>query len=159
MLRIGAPAPDFTVTLSSRKPFALSAQRGRNVILFFFPRAGTPGCNLQATAFRDAHDEIASAGAVVLGISTDGVDRLRDFEDRFDLPFLLASDAGGTVRRLYGVERRFGPGTSRVTYVVDGGGVIRGVFHHEVLIGRHVRNAVQMLEAIQQEQAVPHPHS
>ena len=158
MLRIGAPAPDFTVTLSSRGPFTLSEQRGRNVILFFFPRAGTPGCNMQAAAFRDAHDEIASADAVVLGISTDGLDKLRDFGDRYHLPFLLGSDAEGKVHRLYDVERRFGLGTSRVTYVVDGGGAIRGVFHHEVLIGRHVRNALQMLEEIQQEQAVLHPH-
>ena len=153
MLGIGTPAPDFTLTLTSGEPFTLSGERGKRVVLFFFPRAGTPICTRQAARFRDVHDAMASPDAIVLSISTDGPDRLCDFEQRLGLPFVLASDPRGAVRRLYDVERRFGLGTSRVTYVVDGGGVIRGAFHHEVLIGNHVRSVLTTLAAIRREQA------
>ena len=146
MLDVGAQAPDFTIDLGSGRSFTLSEHRGRNVVIFFYPRAFTHGCTVQARDFSDSHDDLADADAVVIGISTDSVDRLTRFGDSVGAPYGLGSDAGGSVRRLYDVERRFGLGTSRVTYVIDADGVIRGVLHNEVMISRHARFALRTLE-------------
>ena len=148
MLEVGARAPDFAVTLGSGERFTLSEHRGRNVVLFFYPRAFTLGCTAEVGGFRDYHDDLAIHNAVVIGISTDSVDRLKRFGDAVETPFGLGSDAAGDIRRLYDVQRRFGLGTSRVTYVVDGDGIIRDVFHNEIVMSSHVKNALRKLESL-----------
>ncbi len=95
---------------------------------------------------------MTEAQAVVLGISTDGSDALADFAQNLGLPYNLASDRSGEVRRLYDVERRFGLGTSRFTYVVDDAGVIRSVHHNEFLMKSHARSALEALEALRNGQ-------
>ena len=148
MLKVGAKAPDFTVALGSGERFTLSEHRGRNVVIFFYPRAFTHGCTVQVGTFCDSFDVLTDLDAVVLGISTDSVDRLRRFGEAVGTPFGLGSDSGREIRRLYDVERRFGLGTSRVTYVIDGNGEIRGAFHNEILMGSHVQNALRTLESL-----------
>ncbi len=148
MLETGAQAPDFAAALGSGERFTLSQHRGRNVVLYFYPRAFTHGCTVEAKGFRDAHDDIASHNAIVVGISTDGVDTLKRFGDACAAPFGLASDAKGEIRRLYDVQRRFSLGTSRVTYVIDTEGVIRGVFHNEMLMSSHIQKTLRTLESI-----------
>ena len=148
MLEVGSRAPDFTVTLGSGERFTLSENRGRNVVLFFYPRAFTLGCTVEVGGFRDHHDDLSIHNAIVIGISTDSVDRLKRFGDAVETPFGLGSDAAGDIRRLYDVQRRFGLGTSRVTYVIDGDGVIRDVFHNEIVMSSHVQNALRKLESL-----------
>ena len=84
----------------------------------------------------------------MVGISTDSLDRSARFCDSLGIPYELGSDARGEVRRLYDVQRRFGLGTSRVTYVIDAEGVIREAFHNEFLMTRHVQNALKTLMKI-----------
>lgn len=84
----------------------------------------------------------------MIGISTDGSDALCNFSDGLGLPYNLASDCSGEVRRLYDVRRRFGLGTSRFTYVVDDAGMIRSVYHNEFVMKSHVQNALATLEAL-----------
>ena len=139
MLDIGAQAPDFTAALGSGERFTLSLHRGRKVVLYFYPRAFTHGCTIEAKGFRDAYDEIASHNAIVVGISTDDVDTLKRFGDACAAPFGLGSDATGEIRSL---------GTSRVTYVIDTEGVIRGVFHNEIQMSSHIQKALRTLESI-----------
>ena len=146
MLEVGSQAPDFTAPLGSGERFTLSDHRGRNVVLFFYPRAFTGGCTAEVGGFCNSHADFVAGNAIVIGISTDGVDRLRRFGDATGAPFGLASDKGGKIRRLYDVRRRFGLGTSRVTYVIDGDGVIRGAFHDEFQMASHVQNALKTLE-------------
>ena len=148
MLKVGAQAPDFTVDLGSGERFTLSEHRGRNVVLFFYPRAFTHGCTAQVGTFCDSYDVLTDLDAVVIGISTDSVDRLRRFGEAVGTPFGLGSDASREIRRLYDVQRRFGLGTSRVTCVIDGQGAIRGVFHNEIIMGSHVQNALKTLESL-----------
>lgn len=88
---------------------------------------------------------------MVVGISTDSVHRSERFCDSLGIPYELGSDATGEVRRLYDVRRRFGLGTSRVTYVIDAQGVIREAFHNEFLMTRHVQTALRTLEGIKSE--------
>ena len=146
MLKVGDAAPDFTIDLGSGESFSLSEQRGKNVVLYFYPRAFTHGCKVQTKKFGEAYDEFRGHNAIVLGISTDGVDRLRRFGEACETPFALGSDRSGEIRRLYDVERHLGLGTSRVTYVISEDGLIRGVFHDEIVMASHVRNALSTLE-------------
>ena len=108
---------------------------------------------MEAAEFRDEHDRIVQAHAAVLGISTDGSDALCAFGDRLGLPYNLASDRTGEVRRLYDVRRRFGLGTSRFTYVVDDAGVIRNVYHNEFVMKSHAQSALMTLETLLNGQA------
>ena len=145
MLKVGDEAPDFTVTLDSGEAFTLSEQRGRSVVLFFFPHAGTPGCTREAAAFHRSHQDFEARNAVVIGVGPDSADAVRRFAERDGLPFRLASDPDGPVRRLWEAERRFGLGTSRITYVIDPEGIMRGAYHNELLMGSHARNALKAL--------------
>ena len=146
MLEVGSQAPDFTAPLGSGGRFTLSEHRGRNVVLFFYPRAFTGGCTAEVGGFCDSHGAFVAGNAVVIGISTDGLDRLRRFGEATGAPFGLASDKGGEIRRLYDVRRRLALGTSRVTYVIDGDGVIRSAFHDELRMSSHAQNALRTLE-------------
>ena len=148
MLRTGTEAPDFTAALGSGSALTLSDLRGQNVVLYFYPRAFTLGCTAQAKGFCTALPAIATADAIVVGVSTDNADTLRRFRDAFVLPFDLVTDSSGKIRRLYDVRRRFGLGTSRVTYVIDKQGIIRGAFHNEVSMSRHIDNTLDTLAAI-----------
>ena len=146
MLAIGSHAPDFTADLGSGGRFTLSEHRGRNVVIYFYPRAFTHGCTVQTRGFGKAHDLFSELDAVVLGVSTDDVETLRRFGDSCAAPFGLASDSAHEIRRLYDVERRLRLGTSRVTYVIDADGVIRDAIHNEISMSSHVRRALRALE-------------
>ena len=149
MLNVGSQAPDFTVTLGSGERFTLSENRGGNVVLFFYPRAFTHGCTVEVGGFCDSYEDLTCHNAVVIGISTDSVNRLRRFGDATGAPFGLGSDAVGEIRRLYDVQRRFGLGTSRVTYVIDRDGVIRSVLHNEVVMSRHIESSLRTLGSLE----------
>ena len=151
MLEVGAQAPDFTVTLGSGERFTLSEHRGKNVVVFFYPRAFTHGCTAEVGSFCDSYDKLTAMDAIVIGISTDSVDRVKRFGDAVQTPFGLGSDSAGKIRRLYDVRRRFGLGTSRVTHVIDRDGVIRDVFHNEIVMAGHVQSALRTLESLERE--------
>ena len=148
MLRTGTEAPDFTAALDSGGTLTLSDLRGQNVVLYFYPRAFTHGCTAQAKGFCAALPAITAVDAIVVGISTDDADTLYRFRNTFDLPFDLVTDASGEIRKLYDVRRRFGLGTSRVTYVIDRHGVIRAAFHNEVSMSSHIKSTLDALAAI-----------
>jgi peroxiredoxin Q/BCP len=98
----GDAAPDFELPNQDGEPVRLSGLRGRTVVVYFYPKADTPGCTAQACAIRDRQSEFDDAGAVVLGISPDPVPRLRKFADRYGLPFTLLSDEDHAVAEAYG---------------------------------------------------------
>src|SRR5437868_15517639 len=103
MIESGQPAPDFTLPDQDGNPVALSQLRGRTVVLYFYPKAGTPGCTTQACGVRDHAADYQRAGAVVLGVSRDPVERLRAFDSEHGLGFPLLSDADHAVAEAYGV--------------------------------------------------------
>ena len=102
MIEEGAEAPDFELPDQDGNPVRLSELRGQTVVLYFYPRADTPGCTAQACAIRDRHGEFDEAGAVVLGVSPDPVSALRKFADKYGLPFTLLSDEDHAVAEAYG---------------------------------------------------------
>lgn len=135
-LSSGIPAPDFELLDDTDTPRKLSDFRGRNVVLYFYPKDDTPGCTKEACNFRDDYSAYEKAGVVVLGVSPDSVKSHAKFKQKFQLPFPLLADEGHKVCDLYGV---WGPkkfmgktyeGVLRTTFLIDAGGKISHVFEN-----------------------------
>jgi peroxiredoxin Q/BCP len=133
VLEPGAPAPDFTLDNQDGESVSLSDYRGHWVVLYFYPKADTPGCTVQACGVRDRGQEYAGANAVVLGVSPDPVKSLRKFADSYGLAFTLLADVDHAVAERYGVwaeKAMYGRtywGNLRATFIIDASGVIRHV--------------------------------
>ena len=102
MIEEGKAAPLFTLTDQNGEKVALKNLRGRNVIVYFYPKDDTPGCTKEACGFRDLHSDFQAADTVILGISPDGSESHQSFIDKFDLPFTLLSDPDRKVMEKYG---------------------------------------------------------
>lgn len=130
MVEEGKPAPDFELVADSGDRIKLSDLQGKPVVLYFYPKDDTPGCTAQACGIRDAWDEFASLGAVVLGVSPDDLRSHVRFKEKHGLPFTLLADPGHEVAEQYGVwveKSSFGKtymGVERSTFVIDGEGVV-----------------------------------
>ena len=126
----GKEAPDFTLANGNGETVALSALRGKPVVLYFYPKDDTPGCTLEAKEFRDAAATFEAAGAVVLGVSPDSVASHCKFTRKYDLNFQLLSDNDHTVAEKYGVwveKTRCGRtywGIQRATFLINSKGII-----------------------------------
>lgn len=134
MPTVGDLAPAFELS-DGDKPIALSALRGKAVVLYFYPEAFTGGCTAEACGLRDEYAAITSIDAVVVGISVDDADTQRRFRDEYNLPFPVLSDQDGAVARQYGVfgiERADGsvlPQARRATFIIDPNGRVAEVFY------------------------------
>lgn len=134
MLEAGEEAPDFTLSDQNGDELTLSELRGAPVVLYFYPRADTPGCTIQACGVRDRSDDYAKAGARVLGVSPDEVEEIAKFAEKFSLNFTLLADPDHGVAELYGVwgeKKLYGKtymGVQRATFLIDGEGRIAKVF-------------------------------
>lgn len=134
MLEPGDSAPEFELQNQDGDTVSLSDLDGQYVVVYFYPRADTPGCTTEACSFRDNWDVYEDAGVAVVGISDDPVDDLADFADKYDLPFDLLSDEDGSVSSAYdsyGEKQMFGKtfdGVFRNTFVVGPDGAIVDVF-------------------------------
>ena len=133
MLATGDAAPDFTLPDQNGEPTTLSSLRGRTVVLYFYPKASTPGCTTQACGVRDHLPAYEEANAVVLGVSPDPVKKVKKFHDAEGLNFTLLADEDHAVSEEYGVwaeKSMYGRtywGVVRSTFVIDGEGVVRHV--------------------------------
>ena len=146
---VGDVAPDFTLPDQTGTPVRLRDLVGRkSVVLYFYPKDQTPGCTVEARAFRDSYDAFTAAGAEVIGVSADSVASHRRFAAKQGLPFLLLSDRDGTVRELYGVEKTLGLLPGRVTYVIDRDGVVRHVYSSQLRVMRHSRESLAVARAL-----------
>jgi peroxiredoxin Q/BCP len=134
MVREGQKAPDFTLVGSDGAPLSLRELRGKNVVLYFYPKDDTPGCTREACAFRDTQARLKKSGAVVLGVSPDSLDSHRRFRDKYRLGFTLLADEDKAVAKRYGAygeKLLYGKkvkGMIRSTFIIDGAGVVRRVF-------------------------------
>jgi peroxiredoxin Q/BCP len=151
-IQVGDKAPDFTLPSQSGEPVRLYDSLGeRVVVLYFYPKDNTPGCTAEACAFRDSHEVFSDAGAEVIGVSSDSVDRHAGFAGKHKLPFTLLSDQGGQVRKTYGVPSVLGLLPGRVTYVIDRDGTVRHVFSSMTGINQHVGDALEVVRGLQAE--------
>jgi peroxiredoxin Q/BCP len=123
---VGAPAPDFTAMAQTGTRVHLAALKGKPVVVYFYPKDETPGCTKEACSFRDAWQPLAKTGAVLVGISADGLDSHRGFAEHWKLPFLLVSDPDGAIAQLYGVP--FQGVHKRQTVVIGPDGKVAKVY-------------------------------
>ena len=152
-IQAGDKAPDFTLPDQNGEPVRLSDRLGqRVVVLYFYPKDETSGCTAEACAFRDSYQVFADAGAEVIGVSSDSVDKHASFASHHQLPFTLVSDDKGQLRKAYGVPSTLGVIPGRVTYVIDRAGTVRQAFNSMTNIGRHVNDALAMVKKLQEEQ-------
>ncbi len=134
MVKKGEAAPDFTLQADDGRTVSLRDYRGRKVVLYFYPKDGTPGCTREAIEFRDIAQEFEKEGAVILGVSKDSVASHQKFKQKHELPFTLLSDPEGKALDLYGVWKKkslFGKtfmGTERTTFLVDEDGIVAKVY-------------------------------
>jgi peroxiredoxin Q/BCP len=147
-LNVGDQAPDFTLPDQDGNPVSLSGLRGRTVVVYFYPKADTPGCTTQACGVRDHRTDYEHADAVVLGVSPDPVKAVSKFDQKYGLGFPLLADEDHAVTEAYGVwveKNRYGRtymGAERTTFVIDPDGNIKQIFrnvkpaeHDELVLG------------------------
>jgi peroxiredoxin Q/BCP len=146
-LKVGDSLPPLTLTTHNGEQLSLK-ELHKPIVLFFYPKDGSPICTRQACAFRDAYEDFVQAGAVVIGISGDSSENHELFAKAHHLPFLLVSDPEGKIRQAIGVPKTLGLFPGRVTYVADGQGVIRHLFSSQMDAERHVTEALQILHSL-----------
>jgi len=133
-IKPGTPAPDFELPDQHGAPVRLSSFRGKKVVLYFYPKANTPGCTAQACGVRDHQADYAAADAIVIGVSPDPVKAIHKFSDKQHLNFELLADEHHEVSEAYGVwveKSMYGKsywGTKRATFVIDEDGIVRKAF-------------------------------
>ncbi len=134
MLQVGDQAPDIQVRTDSGEDFRLSQMKGKRVVLYFYPRADTPGCTVEACEFRDDIQAFGGKGAAVIGVSPDTPAAQAKFKRKFDLPFTLLADQDKTAAEAYGVYKEknmYGKkvmGIERTTFVISPEGNIEKIY-------------------------------
>jgi peroxiredoxin Q/BCP len=146
LVRVHDSAPEFRAADQSGHARTLREFRGHTVVLYFYPRDGTPGCTREACAFRDAWDRLAAAGAQVIGVSSDDVASHRRFADEHHLSFPLLADGDGRIADSYGVRRILGF-DARVTFLIDREGRVAQVYP-DVDPGVHADEVIRAVQTL-----------
>lgn len=150
-VEIGMQAPDFTLEANNGENITLSELKGKNVVLYFYPKDMTPGCTTEACDFRDQYQQFNDVNAVILGISPDPVDRHQKFIEKYGLPFLLLADEDHSVAEAFDVwklKKNFGKeymGIERSTFILDKDGKIVKEWR-KVQVKGHVEEALQFIK-------------
>lgn len=151
MLKEGDKAPEFTTLDSNGQKVSLKDFRGKNVVLYFFPKANTPGCTTETCDFRDHYSEIKKRGAVILGMSADSLKAQSSFSTQYSVSFPLLCDEEKKILKSYGVwkekslyGRKF-MGIERTTVIIDKDGKIKKVFP-KVKVKGHIDEVLQALQ-------------
>jgi thioredoxin-dependent peroxiredoxin len=151
MLKVGDKAPDFKVQDDAGQAVSLKDFKGKNLVLYFYPKDDTPGCTTEACGFRDAEKTYAKKNAVIVGVSPDPVTAHVKFKNKYGLPFRLLSDPEKTMLEAYGVWKeksmygRKYMGVERTTFVIDPQGKIVQVFP-KVSVTGHVDAVLATLD-------------
>ncbi len=153
MPTIGKAAPAFSLETDTGEKLALKDLKGQNVVLYFYPKDDTSGCTTEACEFRDSMPRFKKGGAVILGISPDGVKSHQKFKAKYDLPFTLLADTEHAIAEKYGVWKeksmygRKYMGVERTTFLIDAKGVLRQVFE-KVKPAGHAEEVAAALAAL-----------
>ncbi len=152
-LQEGTNAPEFSATASNGQNISLKDLRGKNVVLYFYPKDDTPGCTVEACGFRDSFKDIEKLNAVILGVSPDGLKSHEKFTQKFKLPFPLLADEDKKICQDYGVwqeKSMYGRkymGVARMTFVIDKDGKLVKIFE-KVKPEGHNREVIDVLKAL-----------
>ena len=150
-VKVGDKAPDFALPSQTSEKITLSSFLGKkNVILYFYPRDESPGCTREACAFRDSYELFKDLGAEVIGVNSGDIESHAAFAKHHSLQFILLSDKGDKVRKLYGVPSTLRLIKGRVTYVIDKEGIVRHIFNSQNQPEKHIEEAMKILRILQQ---------
>jgi peroxiredoxin Q/BCP len=150
MLKVGDPAPDIQLHTDSGEDFRLSQMKGKRVVLYFYPRADTPGCTVEACEFRDDIKTFGKKGTAVIGVSPDKPSAQAKFKEKYDLPFTLLADENKAAAEAYGVYKEknmYGKkvmGIERTTFIIGPDGKIEKIYNKVKAKG----HAAEVLEAL-----------
>ena len=150
--KVGDLAPDFRLPSTRGKEITLTEHRGKDVILYFYPKDDTPGCTAEACSFRDHEGDLSKAHAVVLGVSTDSLESHDKFRGKYDLNFPLLSDQTADVAKMYGVwkeKNMYGRrtwGVARTTFWIGTDGRIKKIYK-KVDTSRHAEDVLADVNA------------
>ena len=148
-LEEGDKAPNFTLTAQDGRRVSLSDYIGKkNVVLYFYPKDFTTGCTAETRAFGSSYGDLTALGAEVIGVSADSEESHWRFAIECGAPFVLLSDPGRKVGKLYGVHGTLGLVPGRVTFVIDRNGVVRRIFSSQLNPKKHVAEAIEALRAL-----------
>ena len=139
---LGKIAPDFTLPDQSNINHTLSDYRGKNIVLYFYPKDSTPGCTKEACSFRDSYKEISNLNTIIFGISYDSPRKHQYFKNKLSLPFTLLSDIDGSISKSYNASGWFFP--KRKTYIIDTTGIIIKIYD-KVDISSHTKDIIEFL--------------
>ncbi|MGM9943375.1 MAG: thioredoxin-dependent thiol peroxidase [Lysinibacillus sp.] len=151
MSLLNQQAPNFTLENEKGQKVSLSDFKGKNVILYFYPKDMTPGCTTEACDFRDAHEDFASLNAVILGVSMDDANKHTKFIEKHGLPFSLLVDAEHEVAEKYGVwvlKKMYGReymGIERSTFLINEQGIIVAQWR-KVKVKNHIEAVLSQLK-------------
>jgi len=151
-INVNDKAPDFTLQDENGNEISLKALRGKTLVLYFYPRADTPGCTIEACEFRDTYKQMQKTGALLLGISPDTPKAQKKFQDKFSLPFSLLADADKKVADQFGVlqeKNMYGRkvmGIVRTTFIIGPDGKIQHIFPKVKAVG-HAGEVLAYLKA------------
>ncbi|MEJ5265525.1 MAG: peroxiredoxin [Bacteroidales bacterium] len=146
-LQVGDRVPDFVLKDQNGNEFRLKDHLGKScLVIYFYPKDDTPGCTKQACYFRDQYEAFTSAGAQVIGISSQDEASHKAFAQKYKLPFTLLADVEGKVRKQFGAGSGVIPG--RVTFVVDKEGKVAYVFSSQTDVQRHVDEALKVVKQL-----------
>ncbi|WP_415287418.1 peroxiredoxin [Brevundimonas sp. S1H14] len=147
------PAPAFDLATNGDGRVSLDGLKGKNIVLYFYPKADTPGCTTEGQDFSALIDRFAAANAVVIGVSRDTVKKLERFKAKHDLKVVLGSDEDGVVTEAWGVwvlKKLYGReymGIERATFLIDGQGVVRRAWRN-VKVKGHAEEVLAAVEAL-----------
>ncbi|MCT0198333.1 peroxiredoxin [Synechococcus sp. CS-1325] len=147
-IELGERAPLIALTDQSGVERRSDQLQGQPLVLFFYPKDDTPGCTAEACAFRDNHAALEALGAQVWGVSGDDAGSHSRFASRHQLPYPLLVDRGNALRQAFGVPKALGLLPGRVTYVIDGDGVVRHIFSNLLDGAAHAREALAALRRL-----------
>ncbi|MGG0464784.1 thioredoxin-dependent thiol peroxidase [Priestia aryabhattai] len=148
---VGEKAPDFVLMSTNGEQVSLASMRGKNVVLYFYPKDMTPGCTTEACDFRDQHKNFEELDAVILGVSPDPIDKHHKFIDKHGLPFLLLADEDHSVAEEFGVwklKKNFGKeymGIERSTFIINKEGTLVKEYR-KVRVKGHVEEALSFIK-------------
>lgn len=151
MTLVGQQAPQFTLQNEKGEAVSLNDFKGKQIVLYFYPKDMTPGCTTQACDFRDAYEDFSSLNAVILGVSMDDANRHTKFIEKHGLPFSLLVDEDHAVCEAYGVwvlKKNFGKeymGIERTTFLIDGQGIVKQEWR-KVKVKNHIEQVLQTIK-------------
>ncbi len=148
-MKVGEPAPRFRLPGAGGSSVALEDFLGKtNLVVYFYPKDFTSGCTKEACSLRDSYEVFKKHGALVIGISSDNEESHDSFAKTHQLPFILLSEKGGSVRKAYGVKSTLGIVPGRVTFVIDKNGIVRHIFSSQTRPEAHTEEALRVIRSL-----------